>query len=134
MFNYCLHLFDEYSFNDHCGTFASYPKSFCFLYDITKKSSFEEIKNYWIKEIEPFCWSETIIAFVGNKYHLYKKEEVDEKDAKEYTKSINALFKLVSIRDVYSVNDLFYEIGKRYLKIKSSNKLFMLKILKYQKL
>lgn len=78
----------------------------------------KKLKNYWIKEIKPFCSSETIIAIVGNKSHLYEREEVNENDAREYAKSINALFKLVSTREVFLVNDLFYEIGKRYIKIK----------------
>jgi len=32
-------------------------KAFVVVYDITRKSSFEEIKNYWIKDIKPFCSS-----------------------------------------------------------------------------
>ena len=131
-------------------SFYKGAKAFVVLYDITRKDSFEEIKNYWIKEIKPFCSSETIIAIVGNKSHLYEREEVYENDAKEYAKSINALFRLVSTRDVSSVNDLFYEVGKRYIKkkglstvtkkkekqqkkiqIQSSKKIF--RLLKYQK-
>ena len=86
------------------------------VYDITNYSSFEEIKNYWEEIVKESCSSQTILAIVGNKCHLVEREEVNEEEAREYAKSINALFALVSTRYVDLVNDLFYTIGKIYLK------------------
>ena len=91
--------------------------SIIFVYDITRKSSFEEIKNYWVKNIKENCLSDAIFAIVGNKSHLYEIEEVDKEEARKYAESINAIFRLVSTRELDTVNNLFYEIGKRYFKI-----------------
>ena len=87
------------------------------VYDITRKSSFEEIKKYWGKEVKEHCLSEAILVIVGNKSHLYEREQVEEEEVRKYAESINAMFFLVSTTSVESVNDLFYQIGKRYLKI-----------------
>ena len=59
---------------------------------------------------------------MGNKSHLYEKEEVYEEEVKQYAKSINAIFTLVSTKSIVSVNNILYEIGNRYLQIKEKNK------------
>ena len=49
-------------------------KALAIVYDITRKSSFEEIKNYWIEDIKS-CWSlEAIIVIVGNKLHFLEEK------------------------------------------------------------
>ena len=42
------------------------------------------------------CNKNPIIAIVGNKSDLYIREEVKEKEAKEYAKEIGAVFQLTS--------------------------------------
>ena len=41
--------------------------------------------------------------------------EVPEKEAKLLAKEINAIYLLVSAEDGTGINDLFYNIGKKYL-------------------
>ena len=34
--------------------FLANKKAFIFVYDITKKETFEKLKNYWVNEIEAY--------------------------------------------------------------------------------
>ena len=43
------------------------------VYDITKRNTYEEIKNYWYNQIVTMCNKNPIIAIVGNKSDLYIK-------------------------------------------------------------
>ena len=56
------------------------------VYDITRKSSFEEIKNYWYQQLKDNAPKKLIIAIAGNKSDLYENEEVDENVAKSFAK------------------------------------------------
>ena len=56
------------------------------VYDITRKSSFDEIKNYWYQQLRDNAPKKLIIAIAGNKSDLYENEEVDEETAKNFAK------------------------------------------------
>ena len=56
-----------------------------------------------------------IFDVVGNKIDLFQKEEIKEKEAREYAKSINAGFHLISCKDSVGIKDLFEDCCKRYL-------------------
>jgi len=56
------------------------------VYDITRKTSFDEIKNYWYQQLKDNAPKKLIIAVAGNKSDLYEKEEVDEDMAKSFVK------------------------------------------------
>ena len=72
--------------------FYSDSKIVIFVYDITRKVTFEEIKNYWVKDIEEKLGKDIIKGVVANKMDLFLKEEVSREKGEEYAKSINALF------------------------------------------
>ena len=48
------------------------------VYDITRKASFEEIKNYWANEIKEYSPKKIVLAIAANKSDLFEKEEVDK--------------------------------------------------------
>jgi len=85
------------------------------VYDITIKDSFENIKNFWYNEITDNGKESIILALVGNKCDLYEDEQVNEDEAREYAKSINAVFALTSAQSNTGIEKLFYDVGKRYL-------------------
>lgn len=85
------------------------------VYDITRKDSFDEIKNYWLEEVRNNAPENCILIICGNKNDLYLKEQIDENTAKEYATQNNALFFLTSAKDAGSVNAMFLEIGKKYV-------------------
>ncbi len=69
-----------------------------FVYDITKRESFESLK-YWKKIVDDILGKEIISAVVGNKIDLYLEEEVKENEGQEYSNSIGAKFKLTSAKN-----------------------------------
>ena len=85
------------------------------VYDITKKKTFENLKTYWYQEVEDSRDQNIILSIVGNKSDLYDNEEVQEKEAREYAESINAIFGLTSAQNNIGIDQLFEEIGIKYL-------------------
>ena len=78
--------------------FYNNSKIVIFVYDITHQDSFEELKNYWVKDVEEKLGKNIIKGIVGNKSDLFMKEEVSEEKGEEYAKSIDAEFLLTSAK------------------------------------
>ena len=85
------------------------------VYDITKKFSFEALKDYWVEEIKENSPKDSIIIIVGNKSDLYEMEEVNEDDVKTYCENINVLYKQTSAQTGEGINELFDMIGQKIL-------------------
>ena len=69
-----------------------------FVYDITRKESFEEL-NFWTNEIRKELGENLVLGMAGNKIDLVDSEQVDESMARDYAQNINANFKLVSAKE-----------------------------------
>ena len=52
---------------------------------------------------------------VGNKCDLYEQEAVPENEAREFAKSINAIYSLTSAQNNTGINELFMDAGNKYL-------------------
>ena len=78
--------------------FYNNSKVVIFVYDITRKETFEEIKNYWVKDVEEKLGKNIIRGIVGNKFDLFMNEQVTQEEGEEYAKSIGALFLLTSAK------------------------------------
>ena len=63
-----------------------------FVYDITRKGTFEEIKNYWVNDVEEKLGKDIIKGIIGNKLDLYLNQQVTEEEGEEFANSINAQF------------------------------------------
>ena len=83
------------------------------VYDITRKQTYEEIKNYWADEISNNAPENIIKVLCANKSDLIDDETVDETEAREYAKSIGALFHQTSAKNSYGINELFLDIAKK---------------------
>ena len=59
------------------------------VYDITRRSTFEDIQNYWYEQLKTCGEENMIFAVAGNKSDLYSEEEVKEEEAKKFAESIN---------------------------------------------
>lgn len=81
------------------------------VYDITRRDSFDEIKNYWYKQAKDNTYPGIKIAIVGNKQDLYQEEKVSDEEARTYAEKIGAMFKLTSALDATGVDDLFNEMA-----------------------
>jgi small GTP-binding protein len=85
------------------------------VYDITRKESFDNIKSFWYDQIKEFGDEGVILGIVGNKCDMYDEEAVPEEEAREYAKSIGAIFQLTSAQNNSGINELFKNIGAKYL-------------------
>ena len=101
--------------------FYKNAKVIIFVYDITNKRSFEEIKKYWYPKTKETTSEDIMYGLMGNKSDLYEKEEVNEEEARQYAESINAIFQLTSAKSNSGIDILFETIGKKFLKEKNKN-------------
>ena len=85
------------------------------VYDITRKASFEEIKNYWYQQIKDCAPKNIVIGLAGNKSDLYDNEQVTEDEARDFAREIGAVFKLTSASTNTGIDDLFRAVGCKVL-------------------
>ena len=83
--------------------------------DITRRDTFEAIKNYWYPELRDNAPKEAIYALAANKCDLYEYEEITDEELKEYAQSINAVYKQTSALQHSGINELFDYIGYKIL-------------------
>ena len=84
-------------------------------YDITNKTSFIELKNYWYEhETKTNVDGNPIFAVIGNKNDLYERKQVSDEEGKAFAKDINAIFQVTSAKTDSGINLLFENIGKKY--------------------
>ena len=86
-----------------------------FVYDITNRKSFDEIKDIWYPNVKEQGEKYVVLAVVGNKSDMFEKEEVKEEEARAYAKQINASFMLVSAKTGDNVKSLFSSLVREYL-------------------
>ena len=84
------------------------------VYDITRKESFEELKNYWSQQIRDSSPEGIILAIAANKSDLIEQETVDEEEARNFGKELGAIFTTTSAKNTMGINNLFEEIAKKY--------------------
>ena len=89
-------------------------KAIVLVYDITNRSSFEQLQNYWFKEIEENSLSDAILVIVGNKSDLYENEQVSDEEGQKYADEKNAIFKRTSALSNRNIDSLFQDIAKKY--------------------
>ncbi len=84
------------------------------VYDITDKRSFDEVKSYWYEMVKTNADSDAMIAIVANKNDLYDNAQVSEEEAKEFAKSVGAIFQSTSAKSDSGITTLFDNIGQKY--------------------
>ena len=84
------------------------------VYDITKKSSFVQAKEYWYNSLKENGMKDVIIAIVGNKCDLFEEEEISQEEGKQFCESINAIFEVVSAKEGIGINKLFDKIIEKF--------------------
>ena len=84
------------------------------VYDITKKESFENMKNIWLEDIINFGEKYKVLAVVGNKCDLYEQEAIPEEEARKFADEHNALFVNVSAKVGTNIDFLFESCVKKY--------------------
>ena len=85
------------------------------VYDITRKESFEELKNYWYNEIKDNSPNNCIVSIAANKYDLYNEEKVSEDEARKFAKEKGLMFRCTSALTAEGIDDLFKDVGSKFL-------------------
>ena len=85
------------------------------VYDITNEKSFQSLGSYWYNAVKEQGNEEIIFHVVGNKIDLFESEEVDKNEVKEYCDSINAEYSFVSASENTYIEDLFKNVGKKFI-------------------
>ena len=99
--NFEINLWDtigQEQFRQLTKLFYNNSKIVIFVYDITSHKSIDELKNYWVKDIESKLGNDIIKGVVANKIDLYLEEEVKEDEGEEFAKSIDAKFLTISAK------------------------------------
>ena len=90
-----------------------------FVYDITSKESFNNL-SFWIEEVKKQIGNNGYVkAIIGNKIDLYLKEAVNEDEAENLAKEINAKFYRMSAKedDKKKIEKFFEELICEYIKL-----------------
>ena len=85
------------------------------VYDITRKESFDNIKSFWYDQIKEYGDEGIILGIAGNKSDKYDEEAVPEEEARDYAKSIEAIYQLTSAQNNSGINELFKNMGAKFL-------------------
>ena len=100
---YNVHLWDtagQEKYRNVAKLFFEGAKIAILVYDITDQKTFISLED-WYNICEETINQDigAIYGVIGNKIDLYMENEVDEGEAKEFSKKINADFKLVSAKE-----------------------------------
>ena len=85
------------------------------VYDITRKESFDNLRDYWYTQLQQNGGKNLVLGVAGNKCDMYEKEAVPENEAREFANKINAIFSLTSAQNNTGINELFMDAGNKYL-------------------
>ena len=86
------------------------------VYDITNRQSFDNLKEYWYKEVSQHSNTETECILVGNKCDLESERAVDVSLAKEFADSVSIPFIETSATEDINVEKAFVLIAAAVLK------------------
>ena len=89
------------------------------VYDIKRRDSFESIKDYWYEQLKGSGEENMVFGVAGNKCDLFEEEKVSEEEGRKFAKSIGAVFHLTSGKESTGINELFEELGKKFLEANS---------------
>ena len=85
------------------------------IYDITRKESFDNVKNYWYPKLKENGEKNFVLGVAGNKCDDYENEAVPENDAREFAQSVGAIFALTSAKENQGINEMFKTLANKYI-------------------
>jgi Ras-related protein Rab-1A len=85
------------------------------VYDITSKSSFDNVKK-WLDDVERQASSSAVTLLVGNKADLEHKRVVDFYTAKAYAEKLNMQYLETSAKENKNVEKAFEQLATQIMK------------------
>uniref|UniRef100_A0A0N5AC67 Ras family protein n=1 Tax=Syphacia muris TaxID=451379 RepID=A0A0N5AC67_9BILA len=80
------------------------------VYDLTDERSFENLQNYWLKEIRKHAPPNAILILVGNKADLEEQRKVDFDRAERLASQLGVSLYEVSAKTGINVEDAFHNL------------------------
>jgi len=96
-------------------SFYHNTKAAVIVYDITNRRTWDELRNYWVEEVQTEGHDDMVIAIVGNKCDLEDKRAVAKDAAETYCKNAGFVFAEVSALKDIGVTEVFKALGRRTL-------------------
>ena len=100
--------------------FMKGAKIVIFVYDITRKETFEQL-DYWFENTKEVLGDKPILGIVGNKSDLYMKEAIKEEVAEKYAENRGVPFRLTSAKTPKNFCDFLEELVKKYIEKMEQN-------------
>ena len=97
--------------------FYNNSKIVIFVYDITRKETFEEVENYWVKDVEEKLGKDIIRGVVANKMDLFINEQVSREEGEKFAESIGSQFLACSAKtdNPKKFEDFLVRLYEQYL-------------------
>ena len=76
-------------------------------FDLTRKSTFEELKKFWVKQIEQQCDPKIVVVLVGNKCDMKDKRQIEESEARSYAEKRKFLYFETSAKVGTNIESMF---------------------------
>ena len=92
------------------------------VYDITRRSSFENARK-WMLELREFGGEDMVVILVGNKCDLDQSREVEEKEGKGFAETEGLCFMETSALNNLNVEEVFLQMITRIHDITSQKSL-----------
>ena len=88
-----------------------------FVYDVTERSSFENIEKFWLKEVKQFFpkTNEIVMMLVGNKIDNVATRKVTESEGEELARNHGMMFIETSAKERIGVNEAFEEVVNKVI-------------------
>ena len=113
-----MHIWDtagQEKFRALSRIFYKDAKAAIFVYDITRRETFEESKKYWYQEMLTNAPEGIALGVAANKSDLILDSQVPESEGIEFAKSIGAIFRNTSALSGDGIEDLFYCMGRKMI-------------------
>jgi len=81
------------------------------VFDLTNARSFENLENYWLKQVKENAPPDAVIIVVGNKADLEEQRQVDFERAEKLAKKVGVSLFEVSAKTGINCDDAFHELA-----------------------
>lgn len=95
------------------------------VFDITKRSTYEELCSFWYNYIKEVCGNNVVLAIAENKADLYETEQVSEEEVDEYAKQHQILHKRTSAKTGQGIQDLIKLACDKYVTLVDNGQIVM---------
>ena len=85
------------------------------VYDITDKSSFIEMKEYWYEQVKLYAKKDVIFAVAANKNDLDEERKISDEEGRKFANEIGAIFASTSAKSASGIQALFDNVGQKIL-------------------